>query len=280
MPSYRGLSTVVFTTDLGEQHPFASQEPHCSPILLYILATCWSRANRTDGEIPKATIRRLASWHPNGPTVEACAAELVSSGVWEAQENGCFFDNSYKSMQVTNEELLKNSDRQREKRLGDRQSTGGEPAVNQQSTVCAPQFSSVQISSDQFKEETITPASPGVVREPKPRKPPTGDHPELMALFVGLFEGVTGSKPTIGAKDGAAMARMLRAHGREVIEDRMKRCFEQRAPAWAWREGPPTLSCFLSASVFDKLTTVAPAPNEYRTYSNGRASAMSFLTDP
>lgn len=117
-----------------------------------------------------------------------------------------------------------------------------------------------------------------VPRIPKPRKVPTGDHPELIALFCELFEAATGSKPTIGAKDGAAMARMLKTHGRPVIEERMRRCFEQRVPEYVWRDGPPTLSGFLSAAVFDKLAHVAPAtPNYTKPGPNGRLSPMAFL---
>lgn len=140
-------------------------------------------------------------------------------------------------------------------------------------------------STDVSRDTSNCPELPDGSQRPRaPRKPPTGDHAEIIALWCSLFEGIAGSRPTIGAKDGAAVARLLKAHrgDRALIEARMRRCFDERVPSWAWQDGPPTLAAFCGSSIFDRLATVTPSTNGFHraTTTNGRPSAISFLTDP
>lgn len=100
------------------------------------------------------------------------------------------------------------------------------------------------------------------VQKPKPeRKLATGDHPELIRLWEQLFEEATGSKPTINySADGNNLKARLKTHTRAVIEARMRRCFAERIPDWKWREGPFSLSVFLSPAIFDALASIKSKP--------------------
>ena len=100
------------------------------------------------------------------------------------------------------------------------------------------------------------------VQKPKPeRKLATGDHPELIRLWEQLFEEATGSKPTINySADGNNLKARLKTHTRAVIEARMRRCFAERIPDWKWRDGPFSLSVFLSPVIFDALASIKSKP--------------------
>lgn len=267
------------------------EKPICQPFVLHLAATAFSRDRGTEGFVPSATIDTLAPWSQDGPTTKEVAESLVKCGRWVPCDGGySLADWEFQRVPQAISEARAEAGRLGGLRSGEsRRSKQNEAIASEVKQTKQNEVEERRLEEkrrDQIGEETISPpsadrASPDVPRIPKPRKVPTGDHPELIALFSELFESVTGSKPTIGAKDGAAMARMLKSHHtRPVIEERMRRCFEQRVPEWAWRDGPPTLSGFLSAAVFDKLAAVSTPTNGYHPQPNGRASAMSFLTDP
>ncbi len=294
MPSYRGLSTVVFTTDLGEQHPFASQEPHCSALLLYVLATCWSRANKTDGQIPKATIRRLASWSTTGPPVDECAAALVAAGTWADRGDGCYFDNTYESMQLTTTEEEARSIKQRTNRLG----TNKEPVVNQASTVPAPQIESDQIESDHVEDKTppaeVRPSAsppsvvpretvedpPAVTKPKKPPRPKREPHPMRKTYLDEFhFAHKTATGGAVYSWDPRALAALDRACETYPLDRWKAACagYARRLPEWMFRDGsaPDVHGMIRSFNSF--AAAACGAPSNHPAGPNGRLSIEQIL---
>lgn len=88
------------------------------------------------------------------------------------------------------------------------------------------------------------------------RKEPTGDHATFIAAFDRLYaEANGGARPTWGAKPGALVARLLKAHGLAECVRRAEVMF--RAPP-EWPPPPHDLSTL--SQHFDRFTgTVAPA---------------------
>lgn len=245
-------------------------------------AVLWSSENRTDGALTKGYIGRFMS--------EASAAELREAGILDEHGVITFFldcNRSKLERDAASEHALKGAAALHRKVGHCSEHAPSTPPSNAEYRV--ERRDKREQESDHIAESASPPSPPApdlveadLVSAPvrKPRKPPSGDHAEMITLWVELFERATGSKPTIqGGKDGAAVARILK-HGRDEVERRMRRCFETRQPEWAWRDGPPTLANFCSSSVFDKLLDVVPSPMAvHRAHSNGRPSPLSFLTD-
>lgn len=295
MPSYRGMNTVVFTTDLGDQEPFGSDEPPCSMLLLHVLATAWCRNNRSDGVIPRPTLARLATWAVDGPSVFDVAARLAAAGRWIVNGDNTITLSDYETMQITTKEMADLSERQSANRLGKRASTTGEPAVNERSTSRQPPIPSrpvpsLQIESNPTHNPDSAGADPGSVEpDPPPSKPATkrrtGDHPEIIQLWEALWMAATGSPYRVDSKDGIGVASLLRTFQRADIEARMRRCLDDRQPEWLWREDkPPTLATFCGNAVFMKLATpLARSPNSINSLprqKNGLLNPRAFLDIP
>ena len=67
------------------------------------------------------------------------------------------------------------------------------------------------------------------------------DHAAFIAAFQAAYQEATGSKPTWGAKEGAMVKRLLKAHGREELERRMRVMFDWPAGMFPVTT-PPTLA--------------------------------------
>jgi hypothetical protein len=72
--------------------------------------------------------------------------------------------------------------------------------------------------------------SPG--KPARKKRPPSGDHQTLVAEFDGLYaEANGGARPTWGAKQGALVAKLLKAHGLEECRRRAANMF-RAPPPW------------------------------------------------
>lgn len=57
--------------------------------LLYLRALAWSKAQNTDGRVPRVALeRRLADDYPSSRRPDELAAELVDAGLWEVTDDG------------------------------------------------------------------------------------------------------------------------------------------------------------------------------------------------
>ena len=104
--------------------------------------------------------------------------------------------------------------------------------------------------------------------KPKP-KPPTGEHAEFVAAFDAAYEASRGCKPEWGAKQGAAVKRLLQKPG--GLDDavaRTRRMFEMASKGWPDAPDLGTLS-----SCWDKF---APPPAAVKSPSVGRVEPKSI----
>jgi hypothetical protein len=119
-------------------------------------------------------------------------------------------------------------------------------------------------------------AEPGGARPPEPKTRGTaqkGAHPEVVAAYARAYEQAHGHQPTIGAKQAAQVATLLRSHAAGEIVRRLGILADRRGPAWLYRDGGAWDLNTLVAH-FDKLAV--PAVAERREAATG---GVSFFLD-
>lgn len=95
----------------------------------------------------------------------------------------------------------------------------------------------------------------------------------MIAGYVAAYEQAHGHRPTIGPKQAAQVATLLRSHAGPEILRRMDILASHRGPAWLYRDGGAWDLNTLVAN-FDKLAVSAVA--ERREASTG---GVSFFLD-
>jgi hypothetical protein len=100
-----------------------------------------------------------------------------------------------------------------------------------------------------------------------------GEHPAVIAAYARAYEQAFGHQPTIGAKQAAQVATLLRSHAAGEIVRRLGILADRRGPAWLYRDGGAWDLNTLVAH-FDKLAV--PAVAERREAATG---GVSFFLD-
>lgn len=107
-------------------------------------------------------------------------------------------------------------------------------------------------------EGGLAPAGPEKRRTGRVRA--NGDHPAVLAAYLAAYEASHGVRPTIGAKQAAQVATLLRSHSGAEVLRRLDLLASGRGPAWLYRDGGSWDLGQLVAH-FDKLAVEATPPS-------------------
>jgi hypothetical protein len=96
------------------------------------------------------------------------------------------------------------------------------------------------------------------------RKTPSGEHAAFVAAFDSAYLAASGARPTWGAKQGKLVASLLKAHGFDECNRRMRNMFDSPPP---WPPPPHDLATFsqhfdrFASPYHDKRLSIAASAN-------------------
>jgi hypothetical protein len=117
------------------------------------------------------------------------------------------------------------------------------------------------IGKEEERPESLAPsplATPPAT--PKPRRQPSGEHQETVAVFDAAYREQNGSAPTWDGKTGGIIAALVKQHGGGEVQRRIAILFSGQGPPWV----SPPFDVSTLRQHFDKLAQPTQAQNRNR----------------
>ncbi len=227
--------------------PVQDIEPLDDPATFGFWVRCWFYASdhMTDGVIPR-------SWRRASPEV---VDSLVDAGLLAMSPDGELIIPQFLELNQSREvrehyleRKRRNTARWREKLQAESGVTGHESG---NVPGACPQGMGYGVRETGDGAEPPAPDGAAGKSTP-PRRVSKSDHTQVIDTFHRAYEIATGGhKPTWNGKTGALVRKLLQAHGRDEVLERMGRFFENQVPEFIWRDSVPDFPSFVQH--FDKI---------------------------